>query len=68
LVAPNGTCKYKAVRYIFHIASQIRKVPGLKLRQENGVIGEVISGISLSVPHKYTNCTSNLDKPDYRGD
>jgi len=50
---------YKAVRYIFHFAGQIRKLPGLKLRQENDVLGEVISGISLSGLCKYRNCTSN---------
>jgi len=50
---------YKAVLYIFHIARQILKVLCLKLRQENGELGEVISGIYLSGPRKYRNPTSN---------
>jgi hypothetical protein len=59
---------YKSVRHIYHIVSQIRKVPGLKLRQEDEVLGEVISGVALSGPRKYRNRTSNWDKPDYPGD
>ena len=59
LVASNSACMYKAVRYIFHIAGQIRKVRGLKLMQEKDILCEVISDISLSGPRKYRNCTSN---------